>query len=167
MHSFAVHQLSVDDGIEVYEMLQRIGSNENDFTNDAKGLSFEQFKEWLKEKDSWSKGESLPEGYVRQWIFWLIVDAVPVGYGKIREKITEKSAVWGGNIGYAIDSTKRGLGYGTILFNGLLNEAKRLGVTQVLSTVKIDNYASRRVNEKCGGVMVKENEENCYYSFNL
>ena len=148
-------------------MLQRINRFENDFNNEAKDMSYSEYRDWLIERDAWSKGECLPEGYVKQWIYWLKVDGIPVGIGKLREKKTSQSEKWGGNIGFAIDSSQRGNGYGTKLFQLLLTKAKDLEIKEILSTVRTDNIGSNRIHEKCGGVLVKKDTETCYYSFAL
>ena len=157
--------LSLEDGHDVYEMLQRIERYENDFNNEAFGMTYEEYKEWLDERNAWSKGERLPEGYVKQWIFFLKVDYIPVGIGKIRERVTTESAKWGGNIGFAIDPWYRGRGYGTQLFRLLLEEAKKLEVKEVYSTVRKTNFSSIRVHEKCCGKLMKEDDNTCYYVF--
>ena len=95
-------ELSVKDGKDVYDMLQRIGYDENAFRNDVHGMSYDQYTSWLNLQHSWSKGELLPNGYVRQWTYWLKTDEnIPVGYGKLREQVTEESRCFGGNLGFA------------------------------------------------------------------
>ena len=158
--------LSQNDGELVYKLLQKIGKEENQFHNEAFGLTYYQFKKWLIQQVEWSKGENLPEGYVRQWIYWLYDEDTPIGFGKLRERLTDRSREIGGNIGYAIASDQRGKGYGTILFKLLLKKANDLGIKEVLSTVEKNNEASKVIQEKCGGVLVHENEKRLYYSFN-
>ncbi len=167
MTDYMLCQLSPEDGIEIYEMLQRIDSQENGFNNEAKGLSFSEYKKWLVERDSWSRGENLPDGYVKQWMYWLKVNGIPVGVGKIREKTTESSKKWGGNIGFAIDSLYRGKGYGTVLFNQLLIQAKKKNIKEIYSTVKTYNASSNAVHIKCGGTIVNQEGDTCYYVFHL
>ena len=167
MNKFELLQLSPNDGRDIYEMLQRINRFENDFNNEAKGLSYLEYKDWLIERDAWSKGNHLPKGYVKQWIFWLTVDGIPVGIGKLREKSTSQSEKWGGNLGFAIDSLQRGKGYGTVLFQLLLTKAKEIGIKEILSTVRVDNLGSNKVHKKCGGELVKKDLETCYYYFAL
>lgn len=167
MSKYELIQLSPNDGREIYEMLQRIERFENDFNNEVKDISYAEYKDWLLEMDAWSKGQSLPKGYVKQWIYWLKVDEKPVGMGKLREKITLQSEKWGGNIGYAIESSQRGKGYGNILFKLLLSQAKDLGIERILSTVRVDNERSNKVNMTSGGELVKQDTETCYYSFVL
>lgn len=159
-------QLSPDDGRDVYEMLQRIDRRENDFNNEAKGMTYEEYRKWLAERDSWSRGEALPDGYVKQWIYWLKVDGVPVGIGKLREHITQESTRWGGNIGFAVDSQARGKGYGLLLFQMLLRKASDIGIDEIVSTVMSTNVPSRKVHEKLGGELFKEDGGILYYRFN-
>lgn len=160
-----LRQLRPDDSREIYDMLQKIGSDENEFQNEVNGMSYEQFQEWLIRQDGWSKGTDLPPGYVRQWTFWLYDGEVPVGYGKLREKVTEKSRQLGGNLGYAIAGDQRGKGYGSILFKMLLDKSRELGIPYIFSTVEKCNPVSAKVHEKYGGKLVDENESRWYYSF--
>ena len=102
-----LQQISPTDSIEGYELLQRIGEMENDFTNPLHGKSYEEYKEWLVQQDAWSREEQLPKGYVGQTCFWLVADNVIVGLGKIRHGLTDCSRKEGGNIGIAIDPNKR------------------------------------------------------------
>ena len=159
-------QLSINDGEDVYNMLQRIGPRENAFKNEVSGMTYDEYKKWLVLMDDWSKGEHLPKGYVKQWTFWLCDDnGKCCGYGKIREKLNEYTKEFGGNLGFAIDSACRGKGYGTELFKLLLKKAKSLGVTDIISTVEKYNYPSKKVHEKCGGKLYKETDLRWYFSF--
>lgn len=162
-----LQELKTSDSMDVYEMLQRIGPSENEFHNDVNGMTYEEYKKWLKKQYSWSKGEKLPAGYVKQWTYWLYKAGSPVGYGKLRERVTEESKKFGGNIGFAIDPLYRGRGYGNILFHLLLNKAKNLGIKEVFSTVEKYNYASKTIHENCGGCLIKEDEVRWYFIFDL
>lgn len=158
-------KLSFDDNSLIYEMLQRIGKCENEFKNTANGLPYDQFKNWLKQQDDWSKGQNLPAGYVPQSIYWLYCDDIPVGIGKIRHSLNDNSRLVGGNIGYAIDPLYRGRGYATQLLSLLIKKAKELEIQELLLTVEKYNPASKRVIEKAGGIMIKETIERWYFSF--
>lgn len=158
---------SPQDGEDVYSMLQRIGRNENAFNNEANGMSYKEYQIWLIQKEAWSEGRELPEGYVKEWTYWLMVDDLPVGYGKLREKITEKSREYGGNIGYAVDPLQRRKGYGNKLFALLLKKAKEKGIHEILSTVQKPNYISKGIQEKNGGRLIGENTERWYFLFNV
>jgi hypothetical protein len=43
-------QLSLDLGGNVYDMLQEIDKIEYGFTNEVKGMTFYEYKKWLKKK---------------------------------------------------------------------------------------------------------------------
>lgn len=158
-------ELKTTDGVDIFNMLQKIKAEENLFHNEVYGMSFDQYKEWLITQSNWALGLDLPKGYVRQWIYWLFIDGKPVGFGKIREKVTNRSREIGGNIGYAISSEERGKGYGKLLFQLLLEKAKELNVKSILSTVEKTNPVSKHIHEKCGGQLIEENEDRWYFTF--
>lgn len=156
-------QLTVQDGREVYEMLQRIGRDENAFSNIVNGMSYEDYKKWLIQQDEWSRDSCLQEGYVGQTTYWLMDGPVPVGYGKIRHQLTEKLRQAGGNVGYAIDPLYRGKGYGTCLMRELVKTAGERGIKEILATVEKNNYPSKKAIEKCGGKLIDENDSRWFF----
>ncbi len=158
-------QLSVNDGEDVYQMLQRIGSDENEFKNTAHGLSYEEFRKWLIEQNDWAEGRNLPEGYVPQTIYWLYDQEKPVGIGKIRHALNENSRKIGGNIGYAIDPLYRGHGYATVLLRELLKRAHEMCLPEILLSVEKYNPSSKRVIEKNGGKLIRENDARWFFTF--
>lgn len=158
-------ELSVHDGQDIYDMLQRIGPSENAFHNIVNGMSYAEFEDWLKLQHDWSFGENLPSGYVKQWTYWLMDGENPVGYGKLRECVTDESRKFGGNIGFAVAPEYRGKGYGYILLQLLLEKAREKRITELFSTVEKYNYGSKRIHEKCGGLLVKEDDIRWYYTF--
>ena len=163
--SVNLRQLNINDRKDVYEMLQRISNNENEFKNTANGLKPLEFKEWLIQQDAWSKGNQLPDGYVAQTIFWLYDCEQVVGIGKIRHSLNDNSRQIGGNIGYAIDPLYRGRGYATQLLILLVKKARDMGIDEILLTVEKYNPASKKVIEKAGGRLLKETEVRWYFEF--
>ena len=160
-----LRQLSIFDGLDVYNLLQHIGEEENAFKNPVKKMSYDEFKLWLVQQDAWSRNENLPNGYVGQTCFWLMVDDVPVAFGKIRHALTPSSRMQGGNIGYAVSSEYRGMGYGTKILNLLLQKAEEMNIQEKLLSVEKFNLASKRVIEKNGGRLVSENQYRWFFSF--
>ena len=160
-----LRQLSVTDGFDVYNLLQHIGEEENAFKNPVKNMSYDEFKQWLVQQDAWSRNESLPDGYVGQTCFWLMVNNVPVAFGKIRHNLTAASRTQGGNIGYAVSSEYRGKGYGTKILNLLIQKAEEMNIQEKLLSVEKYNMASKRVIEKNGGRLVSENQYRWFFSF--
>ena len=56
-------RLSVDDGLDIYTMLQEIPAEENGLINKANGLTFDEYKEWLIVKQRDSEQEGIVVGY--------------------------------------------------------------------------------------------------------
>jgi predicted acetyltransferase len=156
-------ELSLQDGREIYDMLQDIGEGENGFMNSAYGLTYDEFKEFLAKNVSMSKGIGLAPNQVPQTIYWLIVDGSPVGIGKLRDYLTEGLRKEGGHIGYSIRPSERGKGYGAIILKEILNKAREKGVEQALLTCNENNIASRKVIEANGGELEDIHEGKCRY----
>lgn len=161
--SIEIRRLSIVDGRDVYEMLQKIPSNENGFVNSVNGKNFEEFQKWLHSADDNSKQESIINGWkVPQTTYWCFEDEKPVGYGKVRHLMTERLLIDGGNVGYAIVPEARNKGLGKRFLALLLDESKKLGVDKALLTIKQENKASVKVALANEGVIDKI-ENGLYY----
>lgn len=161
-----LRKLSINDGPKELEYLRNLKENENGFYNPAGKedlLNEENFKLWLKQKASESIGENLKEGYVPQTIYWVMQDNNIIGIGKLRHYLNEKLLESGGHIGLGISSECRSKGIGTEALSLLLEEAKKLGIEEALLTNNEDNIASRRIVEKCGGILESINNGSCKY----
>ncbi len=158
--------LSLTDGWEFYDMLQRIGPKENGFINHANGIPYADFPAYLVKKVNMSRGIGLEDWMVPASTYWLMNDGIPVGQGNLRHRLTDALREAGGHIGYAVACHQRGKGYGKSLLRLLLEEARRIGITEeILVTAYPGNTASRRVAEACGGDLRRETEERVYYWF--
>lgn len=156
-------RLSVDDGLDIYTMLQEIPAEENGLINKANGLTFDEYKEWLIVKQRDSEQEGIVDGWkVPSTTFWLYADGIPVGFGSVRHFLTEPLRKAGGNIGYGIAPAFRGKGYGKELLRLLLNEAKEMGIDKVLVTILLDNIASQAVAIANGGVVTERTNERVF-----
>ena len=155
-----LRKLSVDDGMDVYVMLQEIPKEENGLMNNANGLSFEEYKDWLKRKYADSEQIGLKDGWkVPSTTYWLYADEKPVGFGSIRHFLTAALREAGGHIGYGIAPKYREKGYGKKILGLLLEEASCLGIDRVLVTIKLDNAASKVVALANGGVITGQTDE--------
>jgi predicted acetyltransferase len=160
---FSIKKLSVDDDVDIFNMLQQIPNGENGFQNNVEGLSFDEYKDWLIENDTCSKQIGIKDGWkVPQTIFWLIVDKKPIGIGKLRHFLTDKLLEEGGTIGYAIIPSERNKGYGSILVRELLKEAQKLNINKVLFTISNDNIASIKIAFAQGGILEKITDTSHY-----
>ena len=158
--NYKLKRLSVDDGNDIYEMLQQIPKDENGFINNINGLTFDDYKNWLIKSEVDSQKTEIEDGWkVPQSVFWLFVDEKPIGMSKIRHFMNEKLLQEGGMLGYTIIPDERNKGYGTILLRELLKEANKLNIDRVLLTIRNSNIASIKVAIKNEGKIVKVNEE--------
>ena len=155
-----LRRLSVDDGPEIFRMLQEIPKEENGFGNNAHGMTYGEYKEWLSAKHQESLREGITDGWkVPTTTYWLYADGTPVGFGKLRHCLTDALQKAGGHIGYAIAPAYRGKGYGKELLRLLLRKANEMGIEKALVTIHLDNAASQAVAFSNGGVITDRTDE--------
>jgi len=102
----------------------------------------------------------VPKGFVPASAFWLVDGKHYLGSGDVRHILNDNLRRMGGNIGYSIRPAAWGKGLGTVQLMLLLREAYYLGVTSPIITCFDKNYASIRVIEKNGGVLINRIENN-------
>ena len=158
-----MREASAVDGEDVYRMLQEIPADENGFQNGAHGKTEDEYAVWLKRRVELASGAGLENWQVPETTYWLYVDGVPVGYGKVRHRLTERLLKAGGHIGYAIRPSQRGKGYGSLILRLLLEKARELAIGKLMIDCLADNLPSRKVIESNGGVLEKENGSRAYY----
>ncbi len=160
---FELRRLSVQDGMDIYEMLQEIPAEENNMHNSVNGISLEAYKDFLVKREEESRMDGIIDGWkVPSTRYWLYVDGKPVGFADIRHFLTPALKEVGGNIGYAIRPSERGKGYGKKLLELLLAEARDKGLEKVLITVLPTNAASIGVAKANGGQLIKQTDERVY-----
>lgn len=92
-------KLSLNDGVDIYEMLQEIDSQENGFHNSVKGMSQEDFIEWLAKEHGYDRGANLLGWIVPQFSYQLyavvdiIVDLLTITRGAIVELIGDVKGI--------------------------------------------------------------------------
>lgn len=159
-------RLSPQDGMDIYEMLQSIPRDENGFMNGVNGMTYAEYQAWLIRDHQASLGTEIVDGWkVPSTTYWLYVDGMPVGIGRLRHFLTDKLREEGGNVGYGIAPAYRGKGYGKLLLSALVAEARKKGVPDILATVHNDNIPSLRAMIACGGRLVRVNEQRHYFRF--
>ncbi len=161
MHT-ELKRLSIQDGADIYDMLQELPEDENGFINGCHGMTFEEYQQWLVKSDNVSKGIGLKDWMVPQTVYWLYADGMPVGMGKLRHRLTDRLLEEGGHGGYAIRPTQRSKGYGKLLLKLLLQEARSLGIGRLLLTVQNHNLPSVKVALANGGVIEKISDQRNY-----
>ncbi|MER5756727.1 GNAT family N-acetyltransferase [Streptomyces sp. NPDC002088] len=93
-----------------------------------------------------------PEGYVPRSTFWYVDGNTYLGRVAIRHFLTPALLERNGHIGYYVRPTARRRGHATAMLRAALPLARKLGIESALITCDLDNTASRKVIEACGGV---------------
>ncbi len=158
-----LRELTVNDGTDVFEMIQDIGTGENGFTNSLYSDSFPLFQEKLLRNYEMSKALNLEPQHVPQTIYWLYVNGKPVGYGKLRHNLNQNLLQHGGHIGYVISPINRGRGYAKLILKEILLKAREKDIDRVLLTCDISNMASRKVIEANNGELKEMKNNSCFY----
>ncbi len=111
------------------------------------------FRDYLARLDHDEQGLHLPEDYVSSTTYWGFIGAELVGRLMLRHRLNERLRRTGGNIGYVVVPEYRRRGIATGMLRLALPLAKERGLDRALITCDEDNTASRRVIEKCGGLL--------------
>ncbi len=170
-----LRKLSLSDGQKELEFLRTVPLDENGFTNPASIDELEDvsaFAGFLERRHNESEGVNLAEGRVSASIFWVDMEGEIVGVVSIRHELNDfLRNVGGGHIGIGgIPKKYRGQGIGSEALRQTVDLLRNMGVDDVLITAHKSNLASRRMIEKCGGVLEKsiphhqiEGEEELFY----
>ena len=159
----SLKKAAMDDGMDIYQFLQQLPTEENGFVNSAAGKSYEEFRQWLRGTVTNSQQTGIVDGWkVPQSTYWLYLDGRPIGYGKIRHFLTEKLKETGGHLGISIHPQYRGRGYGTAFIGLLVEESRKLGIDEILFTIRNENCASIKATLASGAVLQKVTDRRHY-----
>lgn len=111
------------------------------------------FPAYLARLDEDELGLHLPENHVPSTMYWGFIGAELAGRLMLRHRLNERLRQTGGSIGYVVVPEYRRRGVATGMLRLALPLARERGLDRVLITCDEDNIASRRVVEKCGGVL--------------
>jgi predicted acetyltransferase len=122
--------------------------------NFARGFSPDApFATYLAHLDDDERGLRLPKDYVPSTMYCAFVGPEIVGRLTLRLQLNEVLRKAGGHIGYVVVPAHRRRGVATEMLRLALPIARERGVDQALLTCDESNAASRRVIEKCGGIL--------------
>ena len=125
----------------------------------------DNYEDWLKEIELYSKKETVKEGLVPADVFFSIrkQDNKVVGIINIRRELNDFLYDFGGHIGYSILPSERRKGYAYKQLLLALKYCKSIHINRVLITCLEENIESYKTIEKAGGVLeniVKNEKEN-------
>ena len=103
--------------------------------------------------EAWSQGEDLDDGWVPSTTRFLIDEGRILGVVNLRHRLNDSLRRVGGHVGFAVRPSGRNRGYGARLLEAVESLAREMGIERLLVTCDEENAASRRVIEKCGGLL--------------
>jgi predicted acetyltransferase len=156
-------EASLGDGIDVWAMLREIGPGENGFGNEGFDVPYSHFQSYLQRRIDMKLGVDLHDGRVPMTTYWLFSGQKPVALCKLRHRLTDSLRRVGGHIGYCVRPTERRKGFGRAVLALALLAAGEQGIDRVLITCNEDNRPSRRVVERNGGVLDRNESGLSYY----
>lgn len=137
------------DPRKAYALQNSFSEDEHGFVNNAFGFSFEQFQEYIKRNEDYSRGIDLPEGYVPATVFILEDNGAYVGIFNLRHCLNDFLRNGPGHIGYGISPAHRKKGYATEGLRLAIEKARSvIPEEEVYLSVHKDNPASLKVQEK-------------------
>lgn len=139
-------------GRELYEMYQDIPKEEIGSTNKMNGISYGDFKEKCNEFINEETIENT-EIHTTTSRFILYDNNKPIGEVGIRTTLNDFWKNKGSQIYYKIRKSERKKGYGNIILELALIEAKKLGFNKVRINCDDNNIASKKVILKNGGIV--------------
>lgn len=107
--------------------------------------------------------KAFPDGHVPQSVWWWAAEDEYLGRLAIRHRLTPHLLAEGGNIGFEVRPSARGQGHATAMLRAALPLAATFGIDPAHVDCDAGNVASRRVIEKNGGRLEREENGSLYY----
>lgn len=113
-----------------YEMFQDIPSKESGSTNEAYGIPYDKFKNYLK-KEINRKYNKVTYDDTPTISYIMYDNGKPIGLICLRTEIDDNWMRWSGNFYYRIRLSERRKGYGTKILKLALEKFKKMGFKEV------------------------------------
>lgn len=124
------------------------------FPSFARGFTAElSFSDYLARLADYEQGRNLPEDHVSSTTYYGFIGSHVVGRLMLRHRLNDVLHKSGGHIGYVVVPEFRQRGIATQMLRLALPRALERDIGKLLITCDEDNTASKRVIEKCGGVL--------------
>ncbi|WP_151766504.1 GNAT family N-acetyltransferase [Acinetobacter seifertii] len=114
------------------------------------------FDTFLNKLRDYEKGKSLHEGHVANITYWLVEGSEIIGVSNLRPKLNEQIQYCGGHIGLGIRPSKRKQNFGSKLLELTIEEAWKLGLTELHIHCYKSNLASAKLIEANNGRLHSE-----------
>ena len=119
-------------------------------------MDFSNIFEWLEQIKLYESADTLPKKeYVIAYQYLLIRDKdfKILGMANLRKNLNDYLFNFGGHIGYSISPSERKKGYGKIILKKTIEEAKKLGMHDLLLTCNDENIGSIKIIEHNSGIL--------------
>jgi len=113
----------------------------------------------LRRLEDFREGLNVPEGFVPSTTYWLVNEGELVGVSSFRHHLNERILHAGGHIGLGIRPSQRGRGFGKILLELTIAEAKKRGMDVFHVHCHKHNQPSARIIAAAGGRLDSEIQE--------
>jgi predicted acetyltransferase len=148
---------------EVWAYRQAFLQTRHDIDGGGSVENCENFEDWQKKLQAYSREETVPEGIVPATQFLCVNEENRVvGMLNFRHRLNDFLMQRGGHIGYSVHPDFRRQGIATRQLALGLEEARKRGLTRVLITCDRDNIGSARTIQKNGGVLENEAFDSYY-----
>ncbi len=128
------------------------------------------YERWLILTNENSSPETVHDDWVVASTFFVIRenDGKIIGMADIRHYLNDFLASFGGHIGYGVRPSERNKGYGSEILSMALEYAGSTGISKAMVACYDENYGSKKIIEKNGGILQRRFEEsgkivNVYY----
>lgn len=156
------------------KMIEQIKKEYDLLNEDYNGAFFikeiENYETLIKNLDNYSNGIMDNPDYVPYTCYVLIDNDEIVAVGSLRHYLNEYLEKFGGHIGYNVVPSKRLKGYGEKMLKLILEEAKKMKITNIIITCSDTNIGSKKVIEKNEGKLIDKVENGdkitCRYFIN-
>lgn len=98
----------------------------------------------------------LEPGRVPETTLWLVDGDDYIGRISLRHALTPALMETGGHVGYDVRPSRRRQGHAMYMLRHAIPRLAALGIDPALITCDEDNVASRKVIERCGGVLATD-----------
>jgi len=112
----------------------------------------DNFESYMERLERYRLGVGLQPRLVPSSEFWLVRGRRILGRISVRHRLNANLEIEGGHIGYDVRPSERRKGYGSLMLELALEEARTIGLKRVLITCDTDNIASAKIIEKNGGI---------------
>lgn len=150
---YELKRLQESDSITLYDFFANLPDENGNVKEHY--MSKSEFAEIVKKRIDNVDGSKLQNSDFPEILYIFYVNDIPVGFVKLRPKLTFKLKMRGGNISYGLLKKYWGLGYAKIMLGEVLKCAKKMGLKRVLLTSYDDNIPSWKVMEHNNAVLTK------------